>query len=160
MVDIRTVFDPSDFVADYLLLPSGQLDNSRDIATAIVISLFTDRRADDTDVLPLGETDRRGVWSDVNGLDLYGVARQGSRLWLLAREKVVEDVRVRAEFYITEALQWMIDLGVVARFAIDVAFAGPVETRRLEACITAFRADGTRVDLRFERLWQDILETA
>ena len=43
----------------------------------------------------------------------------GSRLWLLRRSKLIENETVRlAEEYIREALQWMIDDGLV--LSIDV----------------------------------------
>lgn len=76
------------------------------LKTAVVISLFTDRRARSDDPLPALDGDRRGwvgdALSDVPD-DLIG-----SRLWLLAREKQTEETRRRAEEYAREALTWLL----------------------------------------------------
>lgn len=93
------------------------------LRSAVLISLFTDRRAEPDDVLPdappqksILPAHRRGWCGDalaeVRG-DLYG-----SRLWLLKRAKQTEETRLRAIFYIKEALQWMIDDAIVS--AVDV----------------------------------------
>lgn len=80
------------------------LDNS--VGTLVIISLFTDRRALDSDVLPDGGTDRRGWWGDSYQQNLIG-----SRLWLLSREKQMSSVLHRAKFYAEEALAWMTEDG-------------------------------------------------
>lgn len=91
--------------------------------TAVLISLFTDARAQ-TDELPPEWQDPRGWWADAmlaeNGGDARGM---GSRLWLLAREKQTQSVMARAEDYARQALQWLIDDGLVA--AVDVSVANP-----------------------------------
>ncbi|MEQ5119490.1 phage GP46 family protein [Morganella morganii] len=76
------------------------LDNS--VGTLVIISLFTDRRALDSDVLPDGGTDRRGWWGDT-----YNQNQIGSRLWLLSREKQMSSVPTRAKYYAEEALVWL-----------------------------------------------------
>ncbi|HCR3993488.1 TPA: phage GP46 family protein [Morganella morganii] len=80
------------------------LDNS--VGTLVIISLFTDRRALDSDVLPDGGTDRRGWWGDS-----YQQNPIGSRLWLLSREKQMSSVLHRAKFYAEESLAWMTEDG-------------------------------------------------
>ncbi|HAS8353240.1 TPA: hypothetical protein I7721_19325 [Vibrio vulnificus] len=80
------------------------LDNS--VGTLVIISLFTDRRALDSDVLPDGGTDRRGWWGDS-----YQKRPIGSRLWLLSREKQMSVVLRLAKFYAEEALAWMTEDG-------------------------------------------------
>lgn len=80
------------------------------LETAIIISLFTDRLANEDDVIPDGTSDRRGFWGDA--LSHVPGDLIGSRLWLLSREKQTTDVLRRAEEYAYEALEWMIDDGV------------------------------------------------
>ncbi|ELB3891412.1 phage GP46 family protein [Morganella morganii] len=80
------------------------LDNSP--GTLVIISLFTDRRALDSDVLPDGGTDWRGWWGDS-----YQKRPIGSRLWLLSREKQMSVVLRLAKFYAEEALEWMTEDG-------------------------------------------------
>ncbi|ATG74322.1 hypothetical protein AN401_11770 [Zobellella denitrificans] len=89
------------------------------LATAVVISLFTDRRALLSDPLAEGE-ERRGWWADS-----YRARPIGSRLWLLGREKQMREVRQRAEQYAAEALAWLREDGLVR--AVDVVASNPVE---------------------------------
>nr|BDD45838.1 tail protein [Gammaproteobacteria bacterium] len=80
------------------------------LRSAVMVSLFTDRRANADDDIPDGTADRRGCWQD-SFLDNAGDSL-GSRLWLLGREKEIPQTLVRAQEYAEEALQWLIDDGV------------------------------------------------
>ena len=51
MADIQTVWDTTNCVGDYAL-KDGSLQAGKDVETAILISLFTDRIADINDELP------------------------------------------------------------------------------------------------------------
>lgn len=83
------------------------------LTTDVTISLFTDRRALDSDTLPDGSDDRRGWWGDS-----YRDRPIGSRLWLLSREKATPDTLERARGYAEEALEWLKTAGRVS--AINV----------------------------------------
>src|SRR5260364_211657 len=56
----------------------------------------------------------------------------------------------QARDYMTEALQWLIDDGAVARFEIDTGYS---RSGRLDAQIIAYRQDGTTHAMRFEWAW-------
>jgi phage gp46-like protein len=91
------------------------------LRTAVIISLFSDRRAEGDDALPEGGSDRRGWWGDIHPQmekDLIG-----SRLWLLSRAKQMPSVLRRAENYAREALQWILDDGVATR--VEIAAENP-----------------------------------
>lgn len=111
MNDIALVWqiDNADIVinqADFLL------DDS--LNTAVIISLFTDRRALDSDELPAGpDTDKRGWWGDSFNGSLIG-----SRLWLLSREKQLQSVLHKAQEYAEEALKWLVDDRLVKRVLV------------------------------------------
>jgi phage gp46-like protein len=78
--------------------------------TAVIISLFTDHRADDDDkVLNVGDT-RRGWWADAL-LDV----KIGSKLWLLGRAKTDNETLTLVEQYTKDALDWMITDGIADR---------------------------------------------
>lgn len=81
------------------------------LRTAVIISLFTDRRVEADDELMDGSDDRRGSWDD---------PWRGSRLWLLAREKQTPRTLERAREYTEEALAWLVEDGI-ARSAIVTA---------------------------------------
>ena len=95
----------------------GDLATDGGLETAVLLSLFTDRRAEPDDKPPSGDdTDRRGWWADEFAEktgDLFG-----SRLWLLDRSTLTSETVLRAEEYVREALAWMIEDRVVA--SIDV----------------------------------------
>lgn len=127
MTDIRTLWPRGRTMGDYAPAPDGRaLDARCDLASAVMISLFTHRRADPDDVLPddprglaaplppRSNGDPRGWWGD----SLTG-RRIGSRLWLLAREKSRDSVRARAVAYAEEALAWLIEDGVASAIAVE-----------------------------------------
>jgi phage gp46-like protein len=111
----------------------GCLATGDDLQTAIIISLFSDRMAQPGDVIPDGSNDPRGWWAD-------GAVPIGSRMWLLRRSKQIPETSQLAYTYIAEALQWLIDDGVVAQFDISVQWPS---RGVLDAQITAYKQDGT-----------------
>lgn len=114
------------------------------LQTAVVISLFTDRLAEDDDELPAGAADRRGWWGDL--LTEVEEDRIGSRLWLLSREKELPEILVRAEEYAAEALRWLLDDKIAQR--VDVSASSP-KRGWLVLSVGIARADGTRFEQEF-----------
>ena len=147
MTDIATVWDLTNARGDWTSI-NGVLTSGNDLQTAILISLFTDRTALPDDVIPDGTTDPRGWWADA-GAD-YPI---GSRLWLLDRSKQTADVLKRAADYINEALQWLIDDGVVVKFDVLTEFTRP---GMLGAQITAHKTDGSTQASSYAWAWQGI----
>ena len=86
------------------------------LRTAILISLFTDRRAELGDILPDLAADRRGWWADAVS-EIEG-DRIGSRLWLLARSKRENQVLDRARQYVREALAWLVEDRICEDFTV------------------------------------------
>lgn len=92
-------------------LENGDLVADDGLETAVIISLFSDRRITD-DQLPLGQISKRGWWGD-----LFSEVDQdltGSRFWILQREKRITATLRRFEDYAKEALAWMVEDGVAA----------------------------------------------
>lgn len=146
MTDTVTTWIPALGRGDWLL-SGAQLADGSDLQTAILISLFTDRQANPDDVIPDGSGDPRGWVGDL-GQD-YPI---GSRLWLLSRAKQTGETLARAQDYIAEALQWLIDDGVVAKFDILTEWT---RTSQLGARVTAYKTDGATVALNFSSAWKD-----
>lgn len=146
MADIRTVFmdltKGADFAIDQMLL-----DEDDSLATAIILSLFTDARAAESDVLPGGSTDRRGWWGQEYALNSGD--NEGSLLWLLLPGKQMQENVTRAEQYITDALAWLRTDGLAGR--LDVVCANPRDGV-LSAAISIYRPNGV-LDARYELLW-------
>ena len=112
-------------------METGDLVAEGSLRTAVILSLFLDRRAEDDDILPNGSDDRRGWWADtVAPMTDYGIGggsvsgdRIGSRLWLLSREKQLAGVLERARHYAEEALTWLVEDGVAT--AVQVTATNP-----------------------------------
>lgn len=147
MSDTTIFWDPALGRGDWQLA-GADLQSGEDLVTAVLLSLFTDRVANADDVIPDASGDPRGWWGDAGAR--YPI---GSRLWLLAREKQTPETQARAQDYIAEALQWLIDDGVVARFDIDTAW---IAAGQLGARVIANQSDGTTVAMKFASLWQGV----
>ncbi|KAF1027065.1 MAG: hypothetical protein GAK29_00871 [Acinetobacter bereziniae] len=148
MADIQTVWDTQNGRGNYVL-EDGVLSSGHDVRTAVLISLFTDRLADINDDLPDATTsvlnDRRGWWGDTG--QQYPI---GSRLYLLDRSKAPMNIENDALNYATEALQWMLDDNVVARFDIQAKF---VFGNQLRMTVIAYRQNGSIISEISEELW-------
>ena len=152
LADLALVWDNTRGCADLAMIDSD-LASDRDLQTAVVLSLFTDRRAHSDDVPPSGDArDMRGWWADafadVQG-DLYG-----SRNWLLDRSVMNNESVLRATEFDREALQWMLDDKVVS--AIDVTVT-QTSTGVLHA-IHLTKPSGDRTTFKFSRVFDHILE--
>lgn len=103
------------------------VDNS--LRTSVYLSLFTDRRADRSDVdrdASLRDAPLRGTWID----DLLaGGDRWGSRLWTIRTGKATTETLRRAEHYAKEALEWMIAQGISDLIEVDASFHETREDR-------------------------------
>ncbi|MDM2726177.1 phage GP46 family protein, partial [Citrobacter sp. Cy234] len=88
------------------------------LTRAVVISLFTHRRADPDDNADVP----MGWWGDT--WPVVANDRYGSKLWLLQRSKLTNALVNTVRNYLREALQWMLDDGVVSRIDIDIQRTG------------------------------------
>ena len=132
-----------------IVLDGPDLATDAGLETAVIISLFTDRRAEADDILPAeGDGDRRGWWADA--LPLVEGHRLGSRLWLLAREKRSTETLRRAEEYGREALAWMLDAGIAAR----IETLAEAQGSRLALRVTIHRPRGSALAWRFDNIWE------
>jgi len=133
-------------------LVSGSLESDDGLQTAIVISLFTDRRADPSD-LPASASgeDRRGWWGD-SFADVEG-DRIGSRLWLLARAKKTQSTLLRARDYTKEALQWLIEDGVAREVNVATEWSTS-RTGYLLLTIEVVRAGKPVNKYQFDAFWK------
>lgn len=121
------------------------------LETAVFLSLFTDRRAEDGDVLPTGEQDRRGWWGDA-----YPVVdgdRHGSRLWLLARAKDLPETLTRAEEYAREALAWLTEDRVAERVEVSAVRIYVLREAVLRLTVAIYRPRVDVVTYRYDYAW-------
>jgi phage gp46-like protein len=136
----------TEMLAVYALALEGGL------ATAVILSLFTDARAGVDDVLPLGTADRRGWAGDEfmpasdGGLAAAGSDAWGSRLWLLYATKATDDVPARARFAAQQALAWLLRDGIAGRVDVAAQWVATAAGRRERLAIrpTIWQPDQVR----------------
>ena len=156
MADIRVIWNADLMIGDWKLA-GHVLDTDRELVTAVAVALFTHRTADADDEIPDTTSDRRGWWGDADAQEMHGGWPIGSRLWLISREKQTEETRQRAEEYIHEALVPFVDLGAVNAYDLNVDWFAH---ERLGAEITLYRGPQHSIEVRFESLWDQLLEAA
>lgn len=148
MNDIALQWSDSQHSAD-LAIELNDLVQDGGLETAVMLSLFTDRRSDDGDELPPGDTDRRGWWADAE--PVVEGDRIGSRLWLLDREIATQSVVDRAVTYAREALQWLLDDKVAS--SLDVSAEIP-RRGMIGLVVTIYRPQKDPVKYRFDNVWK------
>ncbi|VVP57003.1 phage GP46 family protein [Pseudomonas fluorescens] len=129
----------------------GATDLERDdgLETAIIISLFTDRRAEPDQVPPeLPADDLRGWWGDV--APLVEGDQTGSLLWLLYREKQTSQTLTRAQQYAEEALEWLLEDQIAERVTVAASYYA---TGWLLLVIDIYRPSGDVVRYRYGYEW-------
>lgn len=153
MSDIRTAFKSFESGAD-IALDGYQLAVDEGLETAVILSLFTNARANDDDVLPQGSTDRGGSWID--SYPLVDGDKFGSRLWLLQSEKITQEALNRAKQYAQEALAWLVQDGVASRVEVEPFIVRKYVLGVLGMRIGIYRPDGTVVGFRYENIWDNV----
>lgn len=114
---------------------------------AVVISLLTWRRAEPSD--PVDDAELQGWWGDSYPAEPND--RIGSRLWLLRRRSITPQTLRDAQRYCEEALQWLIDDGLVTAVQVTITRAG---VQQLTAQVVLSPPGGDPVVLTFEDLLQ------
>lgn len=136
-------------LSDLEVVPPGLL-TGQNLQTAVIISIFTDRRANPDDDVGLNES-RRGWWADS-----YNPKRNdkiGSRLWLLKRAKLIDQTLIRAQEYVQEALAWLTEDNVASR--VDVVTEFLPGTYGIAIGVTIVKPSGSET-FNFEYAWNDI----
>lgn len=124
--------DPSGVPQHYAeVLATYALQLEDTLQTAVILSLFTDKRAGPDDRLPLNETNRRG-WVGDEFMAGGAVDRRddwGNLLWLCYLGKVTVDVADFAAFTAKEGLQWLVRDGIASRVDVTAQWVGAAADR-------------------------------
>ncbi|MCX7132693.1 phage GP46 family protein [Aeromonas sp.] len=127
-------------------ITSAGLRQDDGLATLVLQILFTDARADPSDVLPDGTNDRRG-WIG----DTFADEPWGSKLWLLDRSKLTTDVRNKAVTYAQTALERHLK----PDYAQQVVVTGAIpQLQMLQLDIAITRPDGSAMTLSIKQRWE------
>jgi phage gp46-like protein len=145
---------------DWSLLSSGELDETKALATAVTVALGTDALADVNDILPDPDsTNREGWWGDMDAQEIWNGWPIGTKLWLLRRSAILPPeakygaTQVWANNYIVAALQPFVDRKIASHFEI---ISMRVDKQRIDVGIRIYRGPKFAVDLQYQVLWQGI----
>jgi phage gp46-like protein len=158
-MDFATILSPN-LTFDWAVA-AGDLAGDGSLVTPVALSLFLDRVANDDDIIPDGSGDRRGSWIDAylpplpNGMPDH----LGSRLWLLARAKQIQETLNLAEAYGYESLQWM-ELDGVAQSVICTASWAGLYKMKLSNRIARIGPNGGVTNHQYDFLWNMSLNQA
>lgn len=134
-----------------LVLEGADLKVDNGLNSAILVSLFTNARADQDARLPTEDSDRRGWWGDsfapVEGDQI------GSLMWLLRRETLTEQLRAQAGREAERALQWLIEDGIAAELEITSEIQKP---GWLLLQVIVVRPDASRVEFQHAFVWEGV----
>jgi len=121
--DIKFFYSvPTEYAPAEVAFDSSTQDLVSDagLETAILIMLFSDKRASVDDVLPDSlSNDRRGWWGDT-----LLEENIGSKLWLLSREKTLSTLHAKIEAYTLDALQPLIKEKIAKNISVAVTRVG------------------------------------
>lgn len=151
MSDLALTWDSVAGSAD-LSITANDYTTDDGFETAVLLSLFTDAQAADSDVLPDEETDQRGWWAD--GVPVVENDTFGSKLWLLARSKDTQEVLTKAQTYAAQALQWLIDDSAAKAVSVTTESQPYAPGRTVLALgIDITRPNGKLFSRRFDYNW-------
>lgn len=111
--DIELLYREEKGYYDLAITSTGDLKADNSFDTGVNLALFTDGRADKSEVS--NPEDQRGTIVDMftNG------HRNGSKLWLLEQSRLDAGAVNRAIDYAKNALKYFVDLSLVQKFSVD-----------------------------------------
>jgi phage gp46-like protein len=157
MSDIKLSWDIDVFEAIAKFLQStNDVETDDGLSTMVIVSLFTDARADVDDPLPDENGGRRGWWADETS-DKAGDS-VGSKLWLYERSKLDDRVLLDIQKAGQDALKWMTDEGVAKNVKVEATMYA-LQSGKYTVLLTVeiTKPDGKKLPYKFEGLWEGTL---
>ena len=140
-MSVDAVLSYVDGVFDIQLDSDGDVMTADFFDTAIIVSLFTDRRADSSEVL---EPHRRRGWPG------EGDGVTGSTGWVYDQSRVTGTLLAGVSAAYTQALQWMVEKG----YATAMRAVASQTAVGVSLLVTAERPNGQTSKRHFV-LWED-----
>ena len=153
MAEFRLDFSGSRLTGD-IARDGSRFAEDGGLETAVIMSLFLDRRANPDDEIPDGDDDPRGYWADSVSGDEDGSViddRWGSRLWLLRRSALTDETVTRAREYAIEALEHFKTDGIASAVRVETEAQG-LETLAIGVEIDNEKGGTRRFDFAWDRI--------
>lgn len=123
------------------------------LASAVLVSLFSDAPASEDEAERLSLDDRRGWWADALA---PADGAWGSRLWCLDRTKPSAESARQAEERAKEALSWMLADGIASTIEAEASWVRGTSGARLELAVTI--RPTPRLVSRYGEFWRATYE--
>lgn len=126
---------------------NGELALVNNFDTALQMSVYCERRADASEVLPSDQ--RRGWWGNT-------VAKQvgfeiGSKIWILYQSRITQNVINKIQIYAQQATSWLVEGGYLDKIDINVE---QVDAKQIRLNLTLYR-NPSQVETVFFNLWDN-----
>lgn len=118
--------------------------------TALVISIFAERRADASEVSQPEK--RRGWLGNLSGPFAAEGFEIGSKVWLLDQSRNTQGQLNKAIGYVKDALQWFIDEGIVQGIRVSGDMTGKGITLNADLFTAENRTESVLIDLLKETI--------
>ena len=125
-----------------IVFTGGDLERDEELTTAVLMSIYTDQRDDDSEFLD----DRRGWWGDLT----TDADEIGSKVWRLQREKITQENLTSLKQYLEDCLAWMVEDGVANSVEAEVERA---DINKVYARIVISKGENELV-IKFTDLWE------
>lgn len=137
MQDIQLIKNSNDRYD--ISIANGDVVMDQSFDTAIVISLFSNARADENEVPK--PSNRQGVWYSPD---------VGSKLWIALTSRKTNDTLNKARDYTKSCLQWLIDDGYLKNIEVNVELI----SKGIVIKVYLIRFD-SRIETRFYQAWEN-----
>ena len=129
-------------IYDFSLNENGDISVADFFDTAILYSLFGERRAGEDEVI---EPQRRRGWIG------NGEFENGSKIWLFEQARINRDIMNRIADEAKKALQWLVDDG----YAVSIDDPETIYKNGVLCLEVVIRRSRDKVDRRFFELWEN-----
>lgn len=152
MSDLSFIIQANKITAD-IEIESGDFKQANYLETAVLVSLFSNRRATDDELNTYARGIAKPELNEGLWIDTYRSGIQyGSGFWLLARENKKQETLSRFESYSKEALKWVIDDGVAKFVDTEASFSGD----QVYLVITITKENGEQFVATFDFAWNEL----
>jgi phage gp46-like protein len=139
-----------------MAIVDGDISFGDELESMVMVSLLTDARAtaEEYEQASLSLVENPNNVIKLNGWwgDTYSSIQGnqiGSKLWLNARQKTTNDVRILTEQWAEQSLQYLIDDGIAS--AVGATAGWDKDVMNMNIQIT--KPDGTLEDFRYQFVW-------
>lgn len=145
-IDLALQHDVDTDTYDLFLGPDGDLASTNSFETALLMSLFGEKRASISE-MPIAQN-RRGwlgnTFGDIEGFEM------GSKLWLLDQARLTQDTLNLAITYAKDGMRWLVDFEHLER----VRVTGEIIDNNIRLDITLLRSEAIS-ETRSFFLWEN-----